>query len=277
VSTPAEAARELTVLMGVFNGLPHLGKSIESILAQTFGDFEFLIIDDASTDASAEVIAQYAQGDRRIRFIRNAHNVGLGGVLSHGVLQARGRLIARMDADDVAIPERLQLQMNFLRDNPDVDLVGSYALDVSKDGVPVRERRVPVTHEKIAELVWTSPFIHPTVMFRRASILRVGSYLPHIRRRQDYDLWFRCVAGGLRLANIPRPLIHYLYSEETLRRNHVRSIWEQVKIGLRGCRTVRAPFHAYVATCMPLIEAAMPNWLRLRVAALKAKFDPRRV
>ena len=78
------------------------------------------------------------------------------------------------------------------------------------------------------------------------------------------------------MANIPEPLIHYLYSEETLRRNHVRSIWEQVKIGLRGCRTVRAPLHAYFATCMPLVEAAMPNWLRLRVSALKAKVDPRR-
>ena len=271
-----QAPVELTVLMGVFNGLPHLGKSIESILEQTFADFEFLIIDDASADGSAEVIAGYVARDRRIRFVRNAQNVGLGGVLSRGVQEARGSLIARMDADDAAIPERLQRQLDFLRDNPDVDVVGSYALDVTKDGVPVRERRVPTTHEKIAELVWTSPFIHPTVMFRRESILRVGSYLPHIRRRQDYDLWFRCVAGGLRLANIPEPLIHYLYSEDTLRRNHVRSIWEQVKIGLRGCRTVRAPLPAYIATCMPLVEAAMPNWLRLRVASLKAKFDPRR-
>ncbi len=90
--------------------------------------------------------------------------------------EARGALIARMDADDVAIPTRLERQLAFLESNPDVDVVGSYALDVSRDGTPVRERRVPSTHEKIAELVWTSPFIHPTVMFKRDSILRVGSY-----------------------------------------------------------------------------------------------------
>ncbi len=267
---------QLTVLMGVFNGLPQLGEAIESILGQTFADFEFLIIDDGSSDASAELIADYAARDRRIRFLRNVQNVGLGGVLSRGVQEARGSLVARMDADDVAMPGRLQRQLDFLRDNPGVHVVGSYALDMGKDGTPVRERRVPTTHEKIAELVWTSPFIHPTVMFRRDAILRVGSYSPHIRRRQDYDLWFRCVAGGLRLANIPEPLIYYHFSEDTLRRNHVRSIWEQVKIGVRGCRSVGAPLHAYIATCMPLVEAAMPNWLRSRLALLKAKVDPRR-
>ena len=104
--------------MGVFNGLPHLPCSIESILRQTFADFEFLIIDDASTDASAEVIAAWAARDRRIRFVRNETNVGLGGVLSRGVAEARGALIARMDADDVAIPTRLERQLASLSPIP---------------------------------------------------------------------------------------------------------------------------------------------------------------
>lgn len=262
--------------MGVFNGLPHLEASIRSILQQTYADFEFLIIDDGSTDGSERMIATYATQDARIRFVRNAMNVGLGAVLSGGVAAARGSLVARMDADDTAVPHRLQRQVDFLRQHPETDVVGSYALDVASNGEPVRERRVPISHEQIAALVWSSPFIHPTVMFRRESILRVGSYSSSIRRRQDYDLWFRCVAGGLKLANIPEALLHYHFSEATMRRNHVRSIWEQVKIGLRGCRRVRAPLHAYVATCMPLLEAAMPNWLRLRLVSLKAKIDPRR-
>lgn len=267
---------QVSVLMGVFNGREYLEASIRSILDQTFDDFEFLIIDDASVDGSGELISHYANQDGRIRLIRNERNAGLGAVLRRGVAEARAPFVARMDSDDVAIPTRLSRQFQFFGERPETDVVGSYALDITKHGVAIAERRVPVTHEKIVELVWTSPFIHPTVMFRKNSILKVGSYSSSIRRRQDYDLWFRCVAGGLRMANIPEPLLHYRFSEETMRRNHVRSTWEQVKIGLRGCRMVRAPKHAYVATCMPLVEAAMPNWVRLRLASMKSRFDPRR-
>lgn len=269
-------APAITILMGVYNGLPHLEACIKSILQQTFPDFEFLIFDDASTDGSHLVIERLAANDRRIRFVRNKTNVGLGAVLSRGVKEARAQIIARIDADDTAVPHRLETQYEFLRANPSIDLVGSYALDVTKDGIPIRERKVPITHEKIAELVWSNPFIHPTVMFRKEAILRVGSYSSTDRRRQDYDLWFRCVAGGLRMANIPEPLVHYLFSEATMKRNHVRSMWEQAKIGLRGCRLVSAPAYAYIATCMPLFESLMPAWLRLRFVSIKTRLDPRR-
>ena len=270
------ASPNVTVLMGVFNGLPYLEESIRSILGQTFADFEFLIIDDASSDGSDELIRRHAMQDPRIRLIRREANAGLGAILRLGVEQARGSFVARMDADDVAMPTRLARQVDFLVEHPDTDIVGSYALDVTKNGVPVRERRVPTTHERIVELVWSNPFIHATVMFRRDSILRVGSYDGSARRRQDYELWFRCVAGGLRFANIPEPLLHYHFSEETLKKNSIASIWGQAKIGVQGCRLVKAPLHAYVATCMPLFEAMMPNWLRIRMASLKSAFDPRR-
>lgn len=272
MTTPSPA---VTVLMGVFNGLPELEQSIRSILAQTFTDFEFLIIDDASTDGSDRLIRQYASHDTRIRLLRNEVNAGLGAVLDQGVREARGELIARMDADDVSVPKRLETQVEFFRKHPDTDIVGSYALDVAQDGAILRQRRVPTTHEKIAELVWSNPFIHTSVMFRKESIMKAGSYSAAIRRRQDYDLWFRCVHSGLKLANIPEPLVHYHFSQVTLRRNHFRAAWEQVKIGLRGCRLIRAPLHAYIGTCVPLVEATMPNFIRLRLMAIKARIDPR--
>jgi glycosyltransferase involved in cell wall biosynthesis len=266
---------EVTVLMGVFNGLPELERSIRSILAQTFTDFEFLIVDDASTDGSDELIRRYARQDGRIRLLRNESNAGLGAVLHQGVREARGGLVARMDADDISVPTRLETQVAFFRQHPQTDIVGSYALDVGRDGAVLRERRVPTSHEKIVELIWSNPFIHTSVMFRKESIVRVGSYRAALRRRQDYDLWFRCAHAGLRFANIPEPLVHYHFSEETLRRNHIRAAWDQARIGVRGCRLVHAPLHAYIATCMPLIEAMMPNFLRLKLAALKARIDPR--
>lgn len=266
----------ITVLMGVYNGGQHVKACIESILQQTFANFEFLIFDDASTDETHSIVEQMARTDPRIRYVHNEVNVGLGAILNRGVAEARAPLVARMDADDIAVPYRLEKQFRFLQEHPEVDIVGSFALDVAQDGAPIRERKVPVTHEKIAELVWSNPFIHPTVMFRRDAVLRVGSYSASDRRRQDYELWFRCVAGGLRMANIPEALVHYRFSEETMKRNHVRSMWEQAKIGLRGCRLVRAPAYAYVATCMPLLESLMPSWMRYRFTAIKARFDPRR-
>jgi glycosyltransferase involved in cell wall biosynthesis len=265
----------VTVLMGVYNGLPSLERAVRSILEQTVRHFEFLIIDDGSTDGSDRVIRHLAETDPRIRFIAGATNRGLGWVLNRGVEEARGKLVARMDADDISVPQRLARQLRFFEMHPDIDVVGSYALDMTTGGVPLRERRVPITHERIAELVWTNPFVHATVMFRRESILRVGSYSPALRRRQDYDLWFRCVSAGLRMANIPEPLVHYFFSEETVRRNNFEATWDQVRIGLRGCRLVRAPFHAYVATCMPLAEALLPGQMRLKLMSVKERIDPR--
>lgn len=265
----------VTVLMGVYNGLPHLERAMQSILAQTFEDWEFLIIDDASTDGSGDLIQRYAERDARVVYQRNPTNRGLGAVLCAGVEMAKGEFVARMDADDISVPERLARQLAFFDEHPDIDIVGSCAVDVTEEGVPVRERRVPQRHDRIVQLIWSCPIIHPTVMFRRESILRVGSYAPGLRRRQDYDLWFRCARGGLKFANIQQPLVHYLYSEQTLRRNNLRSAWQQVKMGIKGCRMINASALAYIATSLPLLEAMTPGFLRMKLITLKAKIDPR--
>lgn len=270
-----ESPPRVSVVMGVFNGLPHLERAIRSIAAQTFSDWEFVIIDDASTDGSAEVIERYAGQDKRIVFHRNMRNAGLGAVLRAGVAMARGELIARMDADDISVPQRLAHQVEFFDKHPATDVLGSHALDVTEDEVPVRERKVPATHERIVSLIWSCPIIHPTVMFRREAILAAGSYSADLRRRQDYDLWFRCVRAGLKFANIQQPLVHYLYSDETLRRNNLRSAWQQVKMGIKGCRLVNAPAVAYVATTLPLVEAMVPRFLRMKLVSLKSRIDPR--
>jgi glycosyltransferase involved in cell wall biosynthesis len=277
MSTPVAAPRPppVTVLMGVFNGLPHLERAIVSIQQQTLADFEFLVIDDGSTDGSGALLERLASDDRRLRIISHARNRGLGAVLNDGVAAARGALVARMDADDISLPTRLERQVEFFRLHPETDVVGSYALDVDAAGREVRERRVPTSHDRIVELVWSNPFIHTTVMFRREAVLRAGSYAAHLQRRQDYDLWFRCVRAGLRLANIPESLVRYHYSDETMRRNTVSATFDQVRIGLRGCRLVRAPLHAYAGTCLPLLEAALPPSLRSRFIALKSRIDPR--
>ena len=275
LTTAGSWSPSVTVLMGVYNGLPRLEHAIRSIQEQTLRDFEFLIIDDGSTDGSARLVQQLAGADSRIRLITHAENRGLGAVLNEGVAEARGKLVARMDADDYSLPERLERQVDYFRQHPGTNVVGSYALDVDARGQPVRERRVPVDHQTIVDLVWSNPFIHTTVMFRREAVLRVGSYAARLQRGQDYDLWFRCVHAGLQLANIPETLVHYHFSEETMRRKNIRAMVDQVRIGLRGCRLVRAPLHAYAATCLPLFEAILPTPLRSKFVAFKSWFRGR--
>lgn len=265
----------VTVLMSVHNGLPQLERAVDSILGQTHADFEFLVVDDGSTDGSADYLRHRSKSDPRIRLLAEVTNRGLGATLHRGVEAAGGEFVARMDDDDESMPDRLERQLRYFAAHPETDVLGGCALDVAADGTILRERRVPLTNTRIAELVWTNPFVHSSVMFRRASIRRIGSYDASLRRRQDYDLWFRCVHAGLVLANLPEPLVRYRWADDTVARAHFAATWEQVRIGLRGCRLIGAPLTAYAGVCLPLVESALPRRLRMRLQSVKARLDPR--
>lgn len=268
-------APEVTVLMGVYNGVAHIKQAMRSVLDQTFTNFELLIIDDGSSDRSVEAIEKTAQYDARIRLLRSNANQGLGYALSRGMQEARGQLVARMDADDISVPERLRKQVDYLLAHPDTDVVGSFALDIDEQGQPLRERRVPTSHQRIVELIWTCPLIHPTVMFRRQAVIDAGSYSATVRRRQDYELWFRCVHAGLRFANIPEPLVHYRHSEQTIRRNNLRAMLAQARVGINGCRLIGAPPSAYLGVTLPVLDAMLPARLRAKLMHVRRRLDPR--
>ena len=266
----------ITVLMSVYNGLPYLSEAIESILAQTYQDFEFLIIDDQSTDGSAEILDDYAKRDQRIRIIKNQQNRGLGYCLALGVERATTPWIARMDADDIAIADRLARQMAYLEQHPEVDILGGYAININHLGQKIDERRVPTAHADIRRLLWTNPFIHATVMFNRDAILRAGSYSKKIRKRQDYELWFRCAVANLRFANLPIPLIYYRFTETTFKRNNLRKvIIPSVLIGWRGCWKIGASPIAYLGVIKPLLIGLLPMRLRYLTYRWLQRFDPR--
>lgn len=266
----------LSVLMSVYNGRPYLEEAIESIINQTFTEFEFLIIDDASTDGSRELLKEWDAKDERIRLILHDQNRGLGYALAEGVEAACGKWIARMDDDDIACPNRLQKQLKFVEENPGIDILGGWAVEIDTDGNPTRLRQVPISHEDIVRLIWTIPVIHPTVMFRRRAIQQVGSYDIALRRRQDYDLWFRCAAAGLRFANIPEPLIHYRFTDNYYEKNDLSTALDQVRIGWRGCCLTGASPIAYIGVMAPLIRALLPRRLSKWLQELLNKFDPRK-
>ena len=266
----------VTVLMSVYNGRPYLSKAIRSISEQTYEDFEFLIIDDASTDGSLSVLERWARRDDRIRILRHETNRGLGYSLHEGVREARGDWIVRMDGDDVALPERIERQLSHLSVHPSVDILGTWAVDVDQEGKPIRKRRYPTTHEDITRLIWTNPIVHPTAMLRKSAIQEVGSYDPTVEKRQDYELWFRCLEGGLRFGNLPEVLLKYRFTGDYYKRNGLKVAWDQAKMGWRGCWRVGASPLSYLGVSIPLLRSLLPHSINAFAHRQLHRVDPRR-
>lgn len=266
----------VTVLMSVYNGRPYLEEAIESILGQTYTDFEFLIIDDASTDGSRDILETWSRRDDRVRLILHEENQGLGVALEEGVEQAKAPLVARMDADDVSMPTRLERQVEYFQSNPETDVLGTFAIDVDEQGNHIKPRRFPVSHEEIIRYIWTCPVLHPTVMMRAASIRKVGNYDSSLRKRQDYELWFRCAEQGLTFANIPEPLLKYRFTQDYYKRNDLSVVWDQAKIGWRGCQITNASPLAYLGVLVPLLRSLLPRPLNALVHRILEYVDPRR-
>ena len=269
--------KSLTVLMSIYNGETYLATAIESILSQTFTNFDFLIVDDASTDKSSIILKKFARQDSRIKIITNKQNQGLAYSLARGVEAATTPWIARMDADDIAIRDRLAKQMQYIDEHPDIDILGSYALNVNDSGEILGERKVPIDHDNICQLIWTNPLIHPTVIFRRSAILKIGSYHYKTRQRipEDYNLWFRACAAGLQFANLPEPLIYYRFSQENFVRNNLKFLLAHVLIGWQGCWLVKASPLAYLGITKPFVLGILPPGLRYLVYNWLKQFDPR--
>ncbi len=201
-----------TVLMPVYNGSPLLRYGIESILAQDESDFEFLIIEDCSTDNSAEVIRKYAARDRRIRAVFHEKNEGLAATLNDGLRRARSDLVVRMDHDDEALPQRISTQVRFLREHPDITAAGSFVYHMGSKPAFDRLIELPIEHEAIAKkLPVENCMYHPSMILRRERVLAEGGYRTEFENSEDYDLWLRLVRRH-RLANIPVPLLRYRFS-----------------------------------------------------------------
>ena len=184
----------ITVLMPVYNGESYLREAIESILNQTFPDYEFLVVNDGSTDSSPEIVKEYAVEDARIRLIDNRLEKGIVGALNTGLNEAKGDYVARMDADDISLPHRLAEQVRFMDDHPEVGVCGTW-MSTIEDGGSRLWFSFPADHERIKiGLLFYTPLAHPTVMIRRAYFEKYGlRYEECFEHAEDYELWTRCV------------------------------------------------------------------------------------
>ena len=199
----------LSVAMSVYNGASHLALAIESILGQTFQDFEFLILNDGSSDSSADIIDSYAARDRRIRPIHR-DNRGLIFSLNQLVSESKAPLIARMDADDICLPDRFAKQLGFMVANPEYGVVGTWTSDIDEHGDPfhISGADHPTNHDEFIASIETSMMCHPSVVMRRDLVLSVGGYHNAFTHCEDYDLWLR-LASVTKLCSIPERLVQY--------------------------------------------------------------------
>jgi len=206
---------KISVIMSVYNGEKYLAQSIESILNQTFKNFEFIIIDDASQDKSLKILKKYAHRDKRIKLLSNKKNMGLTKSLNKGLEQASGKYIARQDADDISLPMRFEMQVAFLENHKSYGIIGNNSYIIDEYGKIIGKFNRPLTHNNIVKkMLIDNQLVHSSLMIRKSLFEKFGYYNENYRVAQDYELLIRllCVT---KIGNMSTPLHKWRKNSKT--------------------------------------------------------------
>lgn len=255
----------ISVIMSVKNGADCLDKSIQSILNQTFADFEFIICDDGSTDKTMEVLMNYMERDKRIKVLQNAQSMGLAYSLNRCINESKSEILARQDADDWSDKKRFEVQYRFVTEHPEYAIVGTQWYNVAGDGhlKPSNVKARPSARDQIKGGL----FLHPTWMMRKNLLAKVGFYTvnKYTKRSQDYHLSMKVLGEGMQIYNMPDFLYYYSADDATI----ARSInWKRVKglmwIRWDGYRRNKLPVWAYIYVLKPVISNLIPRCIMVR-------------
>lgn len=259
---------KISVIMSTYNPLGD-GKvkgAVESVLAQTCRDFEFLICDDGSGEEGARLLEELAGWDARIRLLRNGERRGLAYGLNRCIREARGAYLARMDDDDFSLPERFQAQLDYLEGHPEVSFVGCNAKLMDEERIWGRRRMPERPSER--DFLQYSPYIHPTVMFRRSVFQGREGYRAGTMRGEDLELFMRLAGEGLCGVNLQQELFCYREDRGSYQRRTVRSRLDEVGIRCRGYRKLGLLFPAgWLCALRPLAAGCVPPGLLYRLKA----------
>ena len=258
----------VSVILPVYNGSKTIKRAVESILSQTFGDFEFLIINDGSKDDTPEILDSF--DDNRIRILHQ-ENRGLVFSLNRGIKNSQGKYIARMDADDIALPDRLQKQVDFMGKNPSVGILGTAVRVVYDDGTK-RIRRRPIDTASIKKnIVRICPFSHSSVMIRKEVFDTVGLYDSSKDGSkqllvEDYDLWVRILVAGYEMANLSDVLMTYYKEPGSILRSRSFSkrVTQQILSRIDVIKKLNLGYLAYL-NIPPVVLLSILNHFGLRL------------
>ena len=211
----------VTVLLPIKHcELEYLKLAVESITEQTMCDFEFLIINENGSANVSEYLEEISDKDQRIKLLIPKGCWNLPSALNFGLGHATGQFIARMDADDIAAPDRFEKQIDFLKANSDISVLGSNVQLIDRHGNPMKIRTYPIAHRQIKfNINFRNPIAHPTAMIRTSALLEIGGYDENFDVAEDYDLWFKMMKSGHKFANLQQPLLSYRVEDAQARSN----------------------------------------------------------
>ena len=256
----------ISVVMSVYNGEANIRETIDSILAQSFKDFEFIIINDASTDSTNQILEEYQQKDSRIVLLKNSQNLGLTKSLNKAISYAQGKYIARIDAGDISLPQRLQKQVDYMKSHPDIGLLGTAARIVSQlsedDGIET-DIIYDANHEEILRLMRRkNPFIHPTVMFKTDLFRSLGGYDESFIVLQDSELWTRMIQKT-QVCNLQSVLVIVpMYPSSISIANNNKQLRAAIRLHIKKIKWNICPWYYSVYILKYLLLLIIPNSIR---------------
>lgn len=260
----------VSVIMSVYNdNVEHLCSAIDSILGQTFVNYEFIIINDGASNEVREVIDRYEFADPRIKTAENKINLGLTKSLNKAISLAQGVYIARMDADDIAIPQRFERQIQFLDNHPDHAMVGT-AFEEIVNGIRIKQRLPLLLENSVIkkQIMKFNPFCHASVMLRRDVLLSVGGYDESFKFAQDYDMWLR-LSERYKVANLPEVLMLRRMDNNISTKSERRQKLFAAKAQFKSILRRTYPLYAVIYSLRPVIVAFAPRVVLRAIRKLK--------
>lgn len=253
---------KISIIMGVYNSEDTLDYAIESILNQTFLDWEFIICDDCSTDNTYNILLDYYNKyPDKFVILRNEINSRLAASLNYCLKYATGEYIARMDADDYSLPDRLEKLNDFLDNHPEYQAVGSQMIAFDENGD--KGIKSIIENPDMYCMRYTTPSTHATIMMRKYAYDKIGGYrvAKETRRCEDADMWFRFYAEGYQTYNIQEPLYKVRDDINAFKRRKLIYGLELLSVCFKGFRLLNYPIHFYFYLLKPLISSMMPSFI----------------
>ena len=251
--------KTISVLMGMYNCAATLPEAIDSILAQTYPNWELILCDDGSTDDTYAVAQRYArQAPDRILLLKNEKNMGLNHTLNRCLKAATGTYIARMDGDDLSLPDRFQKELAALKANPELAVVSCPMFYFDESGTWATGTAIPFPQPM--DLVYSTPFCHAPCMARRKALLAVGGYTddPKFLRVEDYDLWVKLYAAGYRGMNLTEPLYKVRDDRNAAARRKFRYRINEFRVKAKAVRLLKLPLWCFILTLRPILVGLLP-------------------
>ena len=250
----------VTIYMPVYNAIPYLSQAIDSILNQSFSNFEFIIVDDASTDNSWKIIKSYAKKDSRIIAIKNQINLGVSLTSNIAISKARGKFLARMDADDISFTDRIENQVNFLNKNPKVVAIGGQCVVIDENNNIIGNKNFPSQNQKLKDMIfWAVPMQQPSMMINLTKLPKnFVWYTPNQSSAEEINLMFRFMLYG-QIANLEDNLLFYRHLNNSLSHKDPKATFKL---------TIKSRFDALKLGFKPSVKAIVLNLMQIIIVSL---------